>query len=90
MAPTGSGKTEASLLGAVAQAENDNPVLLLYYTLPYQASMNAMYDRLNNSSDGAFPGQVGLEHSRSTLAYYRRVLEDQSPEKAACSAKKHR
>ena len=87
MAPTGSGKTEASLLWAVAQAENEQPVPRLYYTLPYQASMNAMYDRLNNSINGVFPGQVGLEHSRSTLAYYRRMLEDKSPEKAARSAK---
>jgi len=87
MAPTGSGKTEASLLWAVAQAEDKHPVPRLYYTLPYQASMNAMYDRLNNTSNGVFPGQVGLEHSRSTLAYYRRLLEDKSPEKAARSAK---
>lgn len=87
MAPTGSGKTEASLLWAVAQAENEQPVPRLYYTLPYQASMNAMYDRLNNSNNGVFPGQVGLEHSRSTLAYYRSMLEDKSPDKAARSAK---
>jgi len=90
MAPTGSGKTEASLLWALAQAEEDRPVPRLYYTLPFQASMNAMYDRLNDSNSGAFPGQVGLEHSRSTLAYYRSLLEDhleKDPEKAARSAK---
>lgn len=34
--------------------------------------MNAMYDRLLKS----FPGLVGLEHRRSTLALYRRLLED--------------
>jgi CRISPR-associated endonuclease/helicase Cas3 len=76
MAPTGSGKTEASLLWAVAQAEEGIPVPRLYYTLPYQASMNAMFDRLNNEEDGAFPGQVGLEHSRSTLAYYRMFRDE--------------
>ncbi|MFB3765491.1 MAG: CRISPR-associated helicase Cas3' [Methanotrichaceae archaeon] len=84
MSPTGSGKTEAALLWAVAQADDNHPVPRLYYMLPYQASMNAMYDRLN---DGSFPGQVGLEHGKSTLAYYRRLLEDLSPEKAASSAK---
>lgn len=87
MAPTGSGKTEASLLWAVAQAGDEHPVPRLYYTLPYQASMNAMHDRLNNDRYGAFPGQVGLEHSRSTLAYYRRLLDDGPPEKAVRSAK---
>jgi len=87
MAPTGSGKTEASLLWAVSQAEERRPVPRLYYTLPFQASMNAMYDRLNDPDSGAFPGQVGLEHSRSTLAYYRSLLEDY-PEKAASSAKR--
>lgn len=86
MAPTGSGKTEASLLWAMAQAEDDRPVPRLYYTLPFQASMNAMYDRLDDTDSGAFPGQVGLEHSRSTLAYYRSLLED-NPENAARSAK---
>lgn len=87
MSPTGSGKTEAALLWAVAQAGKDLPVPRLYYMLPYQASMNAMYDRLNDDQKGSFPGQVGLEHSRSILAYYRRLLEDQSPAKAASSAK---
>lgn len=78
MAPTGSGKTEASLLWAVAQAEEGRSVPRLYYMLPYQASMNAMYDRLNDDTKRTFPGQVGLEHSRSTLAYYRRLLLDES------------
>jgi CRISPR-associated endonuclease/helicase Cas3 len=91
MAPTGSGKTEASLLWAMAQAEEGRRIPRLYYTLPFQASMNAMYDRLNNAKSGAFPGQVGLEHSRSTLAYYRSLLEDDNersdPEKAARYAK---
>lgn len=71
VAPTGSGKTEAALLWAYAQA-NTGKLPRLFYTLPYQASMNAMYDRLQKT----FPGCVGLEHSRSMLALYRRLLED--------------
>lgn len=73
IAPTGSGKTEAAILWACAQSEGEAPLPRLFYTLPYQASMNAMYDRLRLK---CFPGQVGLEHSRSTLALYRRFLED--------------
>ena len=69
MAPTGSGKTEAALLWAVAQN-----VPRLYYTLPFQASMNAMEYRLGQSENAPFQNQVGLEHSRSLLAYYRRLL----------------
>lgn len=85
VAPTGSGKTEAALLWACAQAGGARPVPRLFYTLPYQASMNAMYDRLNQK---AFPGQVGLEHSRSTLTLYRRWLDDDyTPQQAARAAR---
>ncbi len=74
-APTGSGKTEAGLLWAASQGPPR-----LFYTLPYQASMNAMYDRL----DAFFPGQVGLLHGRSTLSLYQRLMEqDYGPESAA-------
>jgi len=84
IAPTGSGKTEAALLWACAQAEEGRPVSRLFYTLPYQASMNAMYDRLKDT----FSEQVGLEHGRSTLALYRRFLDqDYTPKQAARSAK---
>ena len=93
MAPTGSGKTEAALVWAVSQAQSDRSVPRLYYTLPFQASMNAMHKRLNdddkeNGLKAPFPDQVGLEHGRSTLAYYRRFLEDDySPTEAAKAAK---
>jgi CRISPR-associated endonuclease/helicase Cas3 len=74
IAPTGSGKTEAALLWACSQDYGKKPLPRLFYTLPYQASMNAMYDRLRLKS---FPDLVGLEHSRSTLALYRRLLDDE-------------
>lgn len=78
VAPTGSGKTEAALLWACAQACGGR-LPRLFYTLPYQASMNAMYDRLQKT----FPGSVGLEHNRSMLAIYRRLLEEQSDRQEA-------
>lgn len=71
IAPTGSGKTESALLWAAHQARVRGTVPRLFYTLPYQASMNAMYDRLREM----FQDQVGLVHGRSTLALYRRLMD---------------
>lgn len=78
VAPTGSGKTEAALLWAAAQSP-----ARLFYTLPYQASMNAMYDRLAP----LFPQRLGILHGRSALALYRRLMErTYSPVEAAHQA----
>lgn len=83
-APTGSGKTEAALLWATRQAATSNGLPRLFYTLPYQASMNAMQIRLEKS----FPGKVGLQHGRSLLALYRLLLErDYGPKEAVREAK---
>jgi len=73
IAPTGSGKTEAALLWAARQAEARGVIPRLFYTLPYQASMNAMYDRLRRF----FEEDVGLLHGRSTLAIYRRFMDQE-------------
>ena len=81
-APTGSGKTEAALLWATRQQPPR-----LFYTLPYQASMNAMYDRLA----ALFPDRVGLIHGRSTLSLYQRLMEQEyGPEDAARTARELR
>jgi len=69
-APTGSGKTEAALLWSASQRGN-SPAGRLFYVLPYQASINAMYDRLTR----VFPQLVTLQHSRAAQALYRRLLE---------------
>ncbi len=83
-APTGSGKTEAALLWATRQAMARDGLPRLFYTLPYQASMNAMKLRLEEY----FPGLVGLHHGRSLLALYRLLLDrDYSPAEAARQAK---
>lgn len=71
VAPTGSGKTEAALFWAARQTPNDQPPRL-FYTLPYQASMNAMQKRL---MDIFGKENVGLQHGRALLALYRQLME---------------
>ncbi len=79
-APTGSGKTEAALLWAVHQAAISGGLPRLFYTLPYQASMNAMKLRLEKSFDEK---NVGLQHGRSLLALYRMLMERNYDQKEA-------
>lgn len=71
IAPTGSGKTEAALLWASRQAHNGT-LPRLFYALPYQASMNAMLLRLQESFGDE---HVGLQHGRALLAMYRMLME---------------
>ncbi len=81
-APTGSGKTEAALLWAMRQQPPR-----IFYTLPYQASMNAMFDRL----EALFPRQVGLIHGRSVLTLFQRLMErTYDPRRAAHLARQLR
>ena len=90
-APTGSGKTEAALLWAAQQSEVVGGLPRLFYTLPYQASMNAMKLRLEQSfPKAAHDGLslVGLQHGRGLMALYRLLLEDkENPKKAAYQAR---
>lgn len=76
-APTGSGKTEAALLWAARQTANSPNQLRLFYTLPYQASMNAMKLRLDETfgKDDRGYELVGLQHGRAELAHYRMLLD---------------
>ncbi|MDD5235389.1 MAG: CRISPR-associated helicase Cas3' [Methanocellales archaeon] len=70
-APTGSGKTKASLLWAAGnQIENGR----LFYVLPYTASINAMFSTLRT-----IYGQrnVGLLHHKN-VAYLYKLQEDTS------------
>jgi len=79
VAPTGSGKTEASLLWATTQMKH-RPSARLFYTLPYQASMNAMANRLSSDYFGIPFGadnndQVTIQHSRSVLKFYQDAMD---------------
>ena len=90
VAPTGSGKTEAALLWAANQRQDLDSLPRLFYTLPYQASMNAMKQRLDHTlgKDATGEDLVGLQHGRSLLALYRLLLErDDDPAQAAQQAK---
>lgn len=70
VAPTGSGKTEAALLWAIQNTDSDSPGVL-YYLLPYQANLNAMWERFVQRY-GLKPGQeVALWHSRALLVLAR-------------------
>jgi len=77
IAPTGSGKTEAALFWAI-QALQENPQGVLYYLLPYQANLNAMWERLAQRY-GFRPGQdLALWHSRSLLVLHE-TFQNQAP-----------
>jgi CRISPR-associated endonuclease/helicase Cas3 len=69
-APTGSGKTEAALLWAAAQGGGgDAP--LLFYVLPYQASLNAMRERLAKHLP---ENALALQHGKAAQALYLRLV----------------
>lgn len=86
-APTGSGKTEAALSWAEAGRPSRDPAARLFYVLPYQASMNAMYDRLVQRY-GFPPEQVALSHARSLQALYaRETAAAEDPSTAAARAR---
>jgi CRISPR-associated endonuclease/helicase Cas3 len=82
ISPTSSGKTEAALLWLARQQVHDGQTAArFFYMLPYQASMNAAYDRLK----GVFTGvdQVGLQHSRMEQVLYAKTLTHETDAQSA-------
>src|SRR5581483_10824435 len=53
----------------------------LFYVLPYQASLNAMYSRLQ----AVFPNLITLQHSRAAQALYRQLLETEHYDRASAA-----
>ncbi len=85
VAPTGSGKTEAALLWTLGNGTQATP--RLFYALPYQASMNAMYDRLRSPRYFG-NGAVGLQHGRALQALYQRLMNEENGPKSVIQATK--
>lgn len=83
LAPTGSGKTEASLLWTGGNKKFGERV---YYVLPYTASINAMSQRMSAIFT---KDQVGILHGKSIYFIYQTLLEmNYSTEDALTLAKK--
>ena len=72
IAPTGSGKTEAALFWALG--DGVSPAPRIFYALPYQASMNAMHQRLSQPPYFR-ENVVGLQHGRALQTLYARLLD---------------
>jgi len=86
-APTGSGKTEASLLWAYNQRIAANLNSIMIYLLPYQASLNAIYKRLEN----VLNTRPALLHGHSLQSLYRQFSEEgYTPYQAVKEAKRIR
>lgn len=73
IAPTGSGKTEASLLW-VDNNQNEIFSKRIFYMLPYTASINAMYDRLSKLLGNK--ELVGLSHGKSSYFIYKSLNDN--------------
>ncbi|QEC69323.1 CRISPR-associated helicase Cas3' [Panacibacter ginsenosidivorans] len=72
-APTGSGKTESAFLWLKNQMINTGQGRA-FYILPFTASINAMYERLNKAI-GAEKGKVGMLHGKLS-DYLNNYFED--------------
>lgn len=84
-APTGSGKTEASLLWASANRNAENAGQRIFYVLPYTASINAMSKRLAKCFGEE---NVGVLHGKASYFVYQTMLDRKyTPQAAAYFAR---
>lgn len=74
IAPTGSGKTEGSLLWM--HRNNSGGWDRLFYILPFTASVNKMYHRFQNYFNKDCMDRVGLEHGMSHYYLFKIFSED--------------
>ncbi|MDD2440020.1 MAG: CRISPR-associated helicase Cas3' [Methanosarcinaceae archaeon] len=75
VAPTGSGKTESGLFWTQAN-QNKQKSRRVFYLLPYTASINAMYKRLQK--DFKNPELVGIQHGKATYYLYKQLSESEA------------
>nr|WP_329957356.1 CRISPR-associated helicase Cas3' [Methanosarcina barkeri] len=68
IAPTGTGKTEAALFWSYAN-QNPGRSKRVFYLLPYTASINAMYKRLQK--DFKDPELIGIQHGKAMYYLYQ-------------------
>lgn len=74
-APTGSGKTEAALLWAIHQSKSSSATAI-FYILPFQASINAMYSRFHKEYH--IPkDDIALMHSKTIQVLFRQLTNDE-------------
>lgn len=73
-APTGSGKTETALLWLQHQLKHTGQGRV-FYILPFTASINAMFERLEDEEDGFGKGKIGMLHGKLS-AYLYDYFED--------------
>lgn len=74
-APTGSGKTEASFLWANENLKS-NSYSRIFYVLPYTASINAMYERLNQNDFSK--NKVDILHGKNIAYYFDLITQGKS------------
>ena len=83
-APTGSGKTEAALLWS-DNNQTDTLGNRVFYILPYTASINAMYNRLEELVSDE---KIGLLHGKAAYFVYQQLVDkDYAPQDAATAAR---
>lgn len=78
--PTGSGKTETALLWLRNQMEKVGQGRV-FYTLPFTASINAMYKRLKSEEEGFGENKVGMLHGKLTAFLYDYFQDESSVRK---------
>lgn len=74
-APTGSGKTETSMLWLKQQLEKTGQGRT-FYILPFTASINAMYKRLASEKDGVGDDMVGMLHGKLNAYLYENFFAE--------------
>lgn len=74
-APTGSGKTETSMLWLRNQLKYKGQGRV-FYILPFTASINAMFERLSHDEEGLGEQMVGMLHGKLDAYLYESFFED--------------